>query len=485
MKTNWRWWMCGLLFAATTINYLDRQVLSLTAKEFIFPEFHWTDNDYGKITAFFSVFYALCSLFVGKIVDTMGTRKAYLWAIFVWSLAACLHALCGLAVQWGLGYESLAAMRMVENGSAAALAISTAGLWAFIFCRGLLAIGESGNFPAAIRVTAEYFPKKDRAYATSIFNAGASVGACIAPLTIPHLAAACGWEMAFVIIGALGFFWMAFFVKWYDEPEKSKHVNAEELAYIHQDEDSGNPTKPISSNGSTSATTSDAPNLSFWRVLTFRQTWAFAAGKFFSDGVWWFLLFWAPAYFQDVYGYKASSGTGSMLIFTLYVIVTFLSIYLCRLPNYFVEKRGMEAYSGRMKAMLIIAFIPLVGLIAQWSGSYSAWWPAIIIGIVGAGHQAWSANVYSIVGDMFPKTAVATVVGIGTMAGGICSFCINMGAGMFFDYAEGQGAAFAFMGFDGKPAAYMIVFCYCALAYLVGWCVIKTLVPRYKKIVVD
>lgn len=478
MKTNWRWWMCGLLFAATTINYLDRQVLSLTAKEFIFPEFHWTDNDYGTITAFFSVFYALCSLFVGKVVDVMGTRKAYLWAIFIWSLAACMHALCGVGVQWILGYESLEAMRMVENGSAAALAISTVGVWAFIFCRGLLAIGESGNFPAAIRVTTEYFPKKDRAYATSVFNAGASIGACVAPLTIPHLAAACGWEMSFVIIGVLGFFWMGFFVKWYDEPEQSAHVNEEELAYIHMDD----ADEASMSNSLDSST--DLKPMSFLKVLSFRQTWAFAAGKFFSDGVWWFLLFWAPAYFQDVYGYKASSGVGSMLIFTLYVIVTVLSIFLCRLPNFFVEKRGMEPYSGRMKAMLIIAFIPLVGLVAQWSGQFSAWWPAVVIGIVGAGHQAWSANVYSIVGDMFPKNAVATVVGIGTMAGGLCSFAINKFSGMFFDWAGEQGSAFCCFGLEGKPAAYMIVFCYCAIAYLVAWCVIKMLVPRYKKITI-
>ena len=474
LMTNWRWWICSLLFVATTVNYLDRQVLSLTAKEFIYPDFHWTDADYGIITSYFSLFYAFCTLFVGKFVDWIGTKKGYLIAIGLWSTAACLHAFCGVATQWIHGYESLEAMRMVEDGTAAATAIASTGVWLFLCCRGLLGLGESGNFPAAIKVTAEYFPKKDRAFATSIFNSGASVGALIAPLVIPPLAKAMGWEWAFIIIGALGFIWMGFFVKWYDKPEDSKHVNAEELAYIQQDDQEA-------------ATSEEQPvaeqSVPFLRCLTFKQTWSFCAGKFFSDGVWWFMLFWAPNYFQDVYGYKASSGTGMLLIMTLYFIVTFLSIALCKLPNYFVDKKGMEIYSGRMRAMFLIALIPLVGLLAQPLGAYSAWWPAIIIGLVGAGHQAWSANIFSTIGDMFPKSAVATIVGIGTMAGGISSFLINWLSGKFFVYAENLGSQFSFMGFEGKPAAYFIVFCICAVCYLVGWTVMKTLVPKYKPIV--
>ncbi len=474
LMTNWRWWICSLLFVATTVNYLDRQVLSLTAKEFIYPDFHWTDANYGVITSYFSLFYAFCTLFVGKFVDWIGTKKGYLIAIGLWSTAACLHALCGVATQWIHGYESLEAMRLVEDGTAAATAIASTGVWLFLCCRGLLGLGESGNFPAAIKVTAEYFPKKDRAFATSIFNSGASVGALVAPLVIPPLAKAMGWEWAFIIIGALGFIWMGFFVKWYEKPEESKHVNKEELEYIHQDDTEFvvEETKPAS----------EEKSVSLLRCLTFRQTWSFCAGKFFSDGVWWFMLFWAPAYFQDVYGYKASSGTGMLLIMTLYFIVTFLSIALCKLPNYFVDKKGMEIYSGRMRAMFLIALIPLVGLLAQPLGAYSAWWPAIIIGLVGAGHQAWSANIFSTIGDMFPKSAVATIVGIGTMAGGISSFLINRLSGKFFVYAEGLGSQFSFMGFEGKPAAYFIVFCICAVCYLVGWTVMKTLVPKYKPI---
>ena len=470
--TNWRWWMCGLLFVATTVNYLDRQVLSLTAKEFIYPDFHWTDEDYGYITAYFSIFYAVCMLFAGKFVDWMGTKKGYLWAIGVWSLGACVHALCGIGTAIFTGAGSIEAMRNLDQATAIAMGVPTTGVIMFLVCRAILGLGESGNFPAAIKVTAEYFPKKDRSFATSIFNAGASVGALAAPLMIPPLAANFGWEMAFIIIGALGFIWMGFYVKWYDKPEVSSHVNKEELEYIHQDDAAD----------ASAAASGEEKSVSIWQAFTFKQTWAFITGKFFTDGVWWFFLFWAPGYFQDVYNYKASSGTGMMLIMTLYAIVTFLSIYLCKMPTYFVEKKGMEPYSGRMLAMMFIAFIPLVCLAAQPMGAYSAWWPAIIIGLVGAGHQAWSANLFSTIGDMFPKSAVATITGIGGMAGGVGSFLINYGSGILFTHAEGLGADFTFLGFEGKPAGYMIVFCICAVAYLIAWSIMKALVPKYKKV---
>lgn len=465
--------MCGLLFVATTVNYLDRQVLSLTAKEFIYPDFHWTDADYGNITAYFSIFYAVCMLFAGKFVDWMGTKKGYLWAIGVWSFGACIHALCGIGTAWISGAGSTEAMRALDTASAVALGVPSIGVAMFLVCRAILGLGEAGNFPAAIKVTAEYFPKKDRSFATSIFNAGASVGALAAPLMIPPLAKHFGWEMAFIIIGALGFIWMAFFVKWYDKPQDSSHVNEEELAYILQDEEA---TAEKADNAA------KEKSVSIWKAFTFKQTWAFVTGKFFTDGVWWFFLFWAPGYFQDVYGYKASSGTGMLLIMTLYAIVTFLSIYICKLPTYFVDKKGMEPYSGRMLAMMFIAFMPLVCLAAQPMGAYSAWWPAIIIGLVGAGHQAWSANLFSTIGDMFPKSAIATITGIGGMAGGVGSFLINKGSGMLFTYAENQGSAFTFLGYEGKPASYMIVFCICAVAYIVAWSIMKALVPKHKAI---
>ena len=475
LMTNWRWWLCSLLFVATTVNYLDRQVLSLTYEEFIKPEFHWTDSDYGTITSLFSIFYAIACLFAGKFVDWMGTKKGYLWAIGVWSAGACMHAACGWATAQIEGLESVAAMRAVEAGSNVALAVATTSVYLFLLCRGILALGEAGNFPAAIKVTAEYFPKKDRAFATSLFNAGASVGALAAPLCIPPLAKHLGWEMAFIIIGALGFIWMFFWQFMYDKPENSKHVNEAELAYIHQDDEA-------EAEAAKAAAQTEEKAIPMLKCFGYRQTWAFIVGKFFTDGVWWFFLFWAPSYFQNQFGYKASSGMGQALIFTLYAIVTILSIFGGYLPKLFVEKKGMEPYSGRMLSMLLFAFFPMVALLAQPLGAQSAWWPAVLIGLAGAGHQAWSANLFSTIGDMFPKSTIATITGIGAMAGGIGSMIIQKSAGALFTHAEEAGAAFTFLGFEGKPAGYFIMFCFCGLAYIIAWGIMKLLVPHYKPI---
>ena len=477
--SNYRWIICSMLFFATAVNYLDRQVLSLTWKDFIAPEFHWTDTHYGTITAIFSIIYAIANLFAGRFVDWLGSKKGYLWAIAIWSLGACLHALCGWATEMSLGLKDVNEMIAASGALTSTIAITS--VYYFIAARIVLAVGESGNFPAAIKVTAEYFPKKDRAFATSIFNAGSTIGALIAPVSIPPLASyfksigvGNGWEMAFIVIGALGFIWMGLWMFMYKKPQENPQVNAAELAYIQQDKEKEE----------ADVHTEDEPKISLWQCFKFRQTWAIIFGKFLTDGVWWFFLFWAPAYFSDQYGYSSDSSMGIALIFTLYAIVTVLSIGGGYLPTYFVDKKGMNPYIGRMRAMLIFACFPLLGLIAQPMGEYSAWWPAIIIGLLGAGHQAWSANLYSTIGDMFPKSTVATITGIGAMAGGVGSFLINKGSGMLFTYAEGQGAAFTFMGFDGKPAGYMIIFCICAVAYLVGWCIMKALVPKYKPIAV-
>jgi len=461
--SNFRWVICALLFLATTVNYMDRQVLSLTWKDFIAPDFHWSDNDYGTITGWFSIFYAIANLFAGKFIDWMGTKKGYLIAIFVWSLGACLHAVCG----WG-------AMGLA-GGSIVAL--TTISVYLFLACRLILAVGEAGNFPAAIKVTAEFFPKKDRAFATSLFNSGASVGALAAPATIPLLARAWGWEMAFIVIGALGFVWMGLWVWLYDKPAKNKRVNQAELNYIEQDVDIADVQDRNAEK--------EEKTIPFWQCFKYKQTWSFIVGKFMTDGVWWFFLFWAPAYFSDQYGYTSDSTMGILLIFTLYAICTILSFGGGYLPKIFVEKYGMNPYAGRMRAMLIFAFFPLLGLLAQPLGVYSAWWPAILIGLLGAGHQSWSANIFSTVGDMFPKSTIGTITGIGSMAGGVGSFLINKGSGMFFTWADGKGSAFSFFGFDGKPAAYMVVFCICAVAYLIGWCIMKALVPKYKPIVME
>lgn len=515
--TNYRWVICAMLFFATTINYMDRQVLSLTWKDFIAPEFHWTNNDYGTITALFSIFYAVSMLFAGRFVDWMDTKKGFLWAIGIWSFGAVIHAFCGIATsgitagEWFVGFEGAreAIATVKDVGMVASVSVTL-----FIFARFVLALGEAGNFPAAIKATAEYFPKKDRAYATSIFNAGATVGALAAPVTIPIIAKIWGWEMSFIIIGALGFVWMGFWVFIYKKPEEHPKVNEAELEYIQSDKESTDPVEE-------KVEAAQQKKISFKEAFRYKQTWAFAFGKFMTDGVWWFYLFWAPAYLSSVYGIKSSDTEGQLAIFVLYAI-TLLSIIGGWLPSYFVDKKGMNPYAGRMKAMLIFAFFPLLALLAQPLGGYSYWIPVIIIGIAGAAHQAWSANIFSTIGDMFPKKAIATITGIGGMAGGVGSFLINKGSGALFDFTQknwttvnGQSllekfpqlqnseTAEAFLKqhnvgsieeflktliasgetvANGINSGYMIIFSICAVAYLIGWIVMKSLVPKYKPI---
>jgi ACS family hexuronate transporter-like MFS transporter len=512
--SSYRWTICALLFFATTINYMDRQVLSLTWKDFIAPEFHWTNDDYGNITALFSALYAISLLFAGRFVDWLDTKKGFLWAIGVWSVGACLHAFCGIATsgivagEWFVGFEGAKEAIKTVNDTGMVISVSVT---LFIFARFVLALGEAGNFPAAIKATAEYFPKKDRAFSTSIFNAGATVGALAAPISIPFIAEAYGWEMSFIIIGALGFVWMGFWVFMYEKPEKHAKVNEHELEYINQD--------IIADSKVEGYVAETAVKVSFMDCFKYKQTWAFAFGKFMTDGVWWFFLFWTPAYLSSVY--NMDSTEAALPLFILYAI-TLLSIIGGWLPTYFVEKKGMEPYAGRMRAMLIFAFFPLLAIAAQPLGHITYWIPVIIIGIAGAAHQSWSANIFTTVGDMFPKKAIATVVGIGGLAGGIGSVLINKGSGLLFDFSQrnwstvngqpllekypqiqnpetreaflktvGSANLEAFLKslsasgqtvVNGINSGYMIIFCVCAVCYLVGWVVMKTLVPKYSPI---
>lgn len=473
--TNFRWVICAMLFFATTVNYLDRQVLSLTWDEFIKPEFHWNESHYGTVTSIFSIIYAISMVFAGRFVDWLGTKKGYLWAIGIWSLGACMHAFCGIVTEAVAGLGS--AVELVRATGDAVVLISTVSMYCFLVARSVLAIGESGNFPAAIKTTAEYFPKKDRAFATSIFNAGASIGALIAPLTIPLLAKAYGWEMAFIIIGVLGFIWMGVWVFVYDKPEKSKYVNAAELEYIRQDKLIEAP-----------AETAEKPKkLGILKALKYRQTWAVIAGRFMADGVWWFFLFWTPSYLNTQFGIKTSEPLGMALIFTLYAI-TMLSIIGGKLPTVFIDKamrrgKGFDPYSARMKAMLIFALFPICVLLAQPLGTFSPWFAVVLIGIGCAAHQSWSANVYTTVGDMFPNSAVATVTGIGGMAGGISSMIMQKFAGELFVWSDKVGLQF--LGFEGKPAGYFIIFCICAFAYVIGWLLMKAFVPKYSVVTLE
>lgn len=406
-------------------------------------------------------------LFAGRFIDWMGTKKGYLWSIGIWSAGACIHSFCGILTEWYVGMDS--AVELIQATGDVTVAIATVSMYSFLFARCILAIGESGNFPAAIKTTAEYFPKRDRAFATSIFNAGASVGALIAPLCIPTIAKELSWEAAFLIIGVLGFIWMGLWGFLYEKPEKNIHMNKAELSYIEQD-CCGSETTPGNC---------QEKSLPLWTCLKYRQTWAFALGKFMTDGVWWFFLFWTPSYLNTQFGIKTSDGLGIWLIFTLYAI-SMLSIYGGKLPSLIMEKTGLNSYEARMRAMLIFALFPLLVLLAQPLGTISPWFPVILIGIGGAAHQSWSANIFSTVSDMFPKSAVATVTGIGGMAGGISSMLMQKIAGDLFVYAGETGMRF--LGFEGKPAGYFIIFCVCSVSYLIGWSVMKALVPGYKAI---
>ena len=471
--TRYRWVIVAMLFTATTVNYMDRQVLSLTWKDFIAPEFHWTDSDYGTITSLFSLFYAISLLFAGRFIDWLDTKKGYLWAIGIWSVGAILHAFCGIATSgvitghWFVGFAQAREYISTVQDVSRVLNVSVV---LFIFARFVLAVGEAGNFPAAIKTTAEYFPKKDRAYATSIFNAGATVGALAAPVTIPIIAKYWGWESAFILIGGFGFLWMGWWQFSYKKPHEHSKVNSAELTYINQD------TTEETSRLETAAI---GKKIEFLKCLKYKQTWAFAFGKFMTDGVWWFYLFWTPAYLSSVYGLESSDPKAQIGLFVLYAI-TLLSIIGGWLPTYFVEKQGMNPYAGRMKSMLIFAFFPLLALVAQPLGHLTYWFPIIIIGIAGAAHQAWSANIFSTIGDMFPKSAIATITGIGGLAGGLGSVVINKGSGVLFDYS--RVTDMNFLGFHGIEAGYFIIFSICAVAYLIGWVVMKALVPKYKPI---
>ena len=471
--TNYRWVICAMIFIATTVNYLDRQVLSLTWDEFIKPEFHWNEINYGNITAVFAIVYAFAQLFAGRIVDRLGTKRGYTVSIAVWSLGACLHAICGIATEAHVGASSR--MDLIQATGDAALAISTFSVYMFMIARAILALGEGGNFPSAIKATAEYFPKKDRAFATSIFNSGSSIGALVAPLSIPLIAAKWGWEMAFLIIGALGFIWMGFWIFIYKKPSENNRVNAAELAYIEQD---------AVTDAEFAKKIQDEPaaaeeKMSLVKVLKHKEAWAFILARFITDGVWWFFLFWTPSYLNTQFGIKTSDPLGIALIFVLYLI-TMLSIFGGKLPTIFMNRTGKDPYTSRTRAMLIFAFIPLVVLFAQPLGNITPWLPVICIGLAGAAHQSWSANLYTVGTDLFPKKAAATITGVCGMAAGISSFLFQQVAGHLFVYAGETNMRF--MGFEGKPAGYFVMFCYCAVAYLIGWAVMKSLAPKYEPI---
>ena len=422
---KYRWTICGLLFFATTINYLDRQVLSLLAPA-LSKEFGWSNTDYANIAAVFQFVYAISMLFAGRVIDRMGTRRAFVLAIVVWSLGAILHA---YSVPIGATFSNVLAAVGI-----AAVPVSVAG---FMVGRAVLALGEAGNFPAAIKATAEYFPKKERSFATGIFNSGANIGAILAPITVPLIAEAWGWQ------------------------SRQKRLSRAELDYINSDAADAPAAAPAGA---------AARKASWFKLLAYRQTWAFTVGKFLTDGVWWFFLFWLPKFMSAQYGVSATEMVVPLAV--LYSMTMFGSIGGGWFPTFFIN-RGASVYHGRMRAMLAIAFFPLAVLLAQPLGYLGIWVPVILIGIGASAHQAWSANLFTTVSDMFPKHSVGSVVGIGGMAGGLGGVLITKVAGKLFDHYNALGQI---------QTGYMIMFTFCALAYLLAWCIMKALVPAHKEI---
>ncbi len=426
LKTGkYRWTICGLIFFATTINYLDRQVISLL-KSTLSADMHWNDADYANIEIAFQFFYAFGMVGAGRVIDKLGTKAGYALTTGLWSVAAICHAFASSV----LGFAAV---------------------------RAFLGLTESGNFPSAIKTTAEWFPKKERALATGIFNSGSNVGAIIAPLTVPFIAVAWGWKWAFILTGLIGFIWLFFWLLLYKIPSKEKRLSKEEFEYINSDKEE---TKEKEEAGK---------NISWGRLLTFRQTWAFAIGKFLTDPVWWFYLFWLPDFLQSQYHLTLTQIAVPVAL--VYMLSTIGSVGGGWLPLVMI-RNGSPVFKARKMSMLVFALLVVPIIFAQIAGSYNMWLAVLLIGLAAAAHQAWSANIFTTVSDMFPKSATASVTGIGGMFGGLGGLLL---------VALVQKNMFVYYRSIGQiEVAYYIMFGICASAYLIAWIIMQVLVPRMK-----
>ena len=408
---GYRWTICALLFAATTINYMDRQTLGILAPT-LQRELGWSEQDYGNITSWFSFAYAIGFLGAGRMMDRLGVRKGYAISIVTWSAAAMSHALAVTTFQFSLA-------------------------------RAALGFGESGNFPGAIKTTAEWFPRKERALATGIFNAGTNVGAILTSLAIPPIALHFGWRAAFLATGTLSLIWLIAWLTIYRTPENQPRVSPEELRYIRSD--------PIE------ATTS----VSWGQVLGHRQAWAFVLGKFLTDPVWWFYLFWLPKFLDANFGVKLAGLSTPLVV--IYVIADFGSIYGGYLSGAII-KRGSTVNRGRKTAMLIAALLIIPTMFAPRMSSL--WGAVALVSLAAAAHQWWSANMFTTASDMFPRRAVASIVGFGGFAGAM--------GGVIFQRLVGYVL-------QHNPNAYNYIFIYCGGIYIIALGLIHLIVPRMEQ----
>jgi MFS transporter, ACS family, hexuronate transporter len=417
--SSYRWRICALLFFATTINYLDRQVISLLKDDYFEPLFGWTESDYARLVIAFQITYAAGMLGAGWLIDRIGTKLGYAISIVLWSVAAIVHAFA----------------RTIGG---------------FTFARAFLGISEAGNFPSAIKTVAEWFPKKERALATGIFNSGSNIGAVIAPLTVPLIALHMGWQWAFILTGLTGFLWLVFWFKYYHVPHKHPAVSVDELKLIQADDtEDGTEAK-----------------IKWTQLLSYRQTWGFIIGKFLTDPVWWFYLFWLPSFLNKEYGMQKTELAVPVAL--VYIIASIGSIGGGWLSGYLMGK-GLDVRTARSRAMLLFAMLALPVVAAQAMGSITPWFAIIIIGIAAAAHQAWSANIFSVASDIFPKRAVASVVGMGGMAGAVGGILIARTAGVLLDH---------FKAIASIETGYYIMFIICGSAYLIAWLIMNRLIRK-------
>ena len=431
-----RWIVCALLFGAATINYLDRQIIALL-KSTLQTEFSWTERDYAAIIFSFSLAYAIGLVLAGRVMDSMGTKKGFALAVGLWSLAAMAHGIAG-AFPW-LKIPTL----LIDPPSIVLLSGAAAG---FALARFALGLGEAGNFPASIKTVAEWFPKKERAFATGIFNSGTNVGALLAPLLVPWITLHWGWEVAFLATGVIGFVWLALWWKHYAPPESHPTVTAAELAHIRSD-----PPEAI------------VP-IPWVKLFPHRQTWAFAIGKFMTDPIWWLYLYWIPDFLKRNHGIDLA--TLGLPVVVIYQVASVGSIGGGWLSSSLI-KRGWTVNRARKTAMLICALcvVPIVFA----SQIKSLWGAVALVSLAAAAHQGWSANLFTFASDMFPRRAVGSVVGIGGTAGAIGGMLIALVVGEILQ----------------RTGSYFIIFAIAGSAYLAALLIIQLLIPSSEPAALD
>jgi len=421
---NYRWLIVVLLFVATTINYLDRQIIGLL-KPILEKEFEWTETDFARIVMAFTAAYAIGLLVSGRVIDKVGTKVGYAVTVVIWSIAGMFHALARSATGFGIA-------------------------------RIGLGLGEAGNFPAAMKTVAEWFPTRERALATGIFNAGASIGVVVALLLVPVILTYYGWQEVFWITGALGFIWLIFWLIFYEIPSKQKRLSADEYALIKsgQEGEENNDGAKVS--------------VKWQRLFTFPQTWAFITGKGLIDPIYWFFLFWLPSYFSTTFSLDLKKP--SFQLMTIYAATTVGSIGGGYFSSWLI-KRGWTTLTARKSALLLFAFLEVSIILAQFATS--AWVAVGLISLAVAVHQAWATNVFTMASDLFPKEAVSSVVGIGGMAGAVGGILFPILVGNLLDTYKAAG---------NLVGGYNLLFTLCGFTYLVALTIIHLLTRKKGKV---